>query len=118
MRENARGAAIVTGAARGIGRATAQELARRGHPVAVADRDAAGAEQAAAELRAAGFPALAVTMDVSQRESVERMVASVLAEHGAVEVLVNNAGIAGRTAPLAEVTDADWDEMMAIDLKS
>ena len=110
--------AIVTGAARGIGRATARELARQGARVVIADLDAGAAEAAAAGLREAGHTVLAVEADVSRRESVEGMVRTVLAEWGRIDILVNNAGIAGRTAPLLEVTDEDWETMMAVDLQS
>jgi len=118
MADNEKGAAIVTGGARGIGKATAKALADAGFPVVIADRDTAAAEATAAEFRAAGLAALAVTVDVADRGSVEAMVASSVAEYGSVAVLVNNAGIAGRAVPLTQVTDADWDQMMAIDLKS
>jgi 2-dehydro-3-deoxy-L-rhamnonate dehydrogenase (NAD+) len=110
--------AIITGAARGIGRATAWELVGHGMAAVIADRDQALAEQVAAELRRAGHSALAVGVDVSQRQSVGEMAVKVLAAMGRIDVLVNNAGIAGRSAPIQEVTDEDWDEMMAIDLKS
>ena len=110
--------AIVTGAARGIGRATAERLARAGMAVAVADLDFPLAEQVASDLRAAGRKAVAVQADVSLRASVEAMVGRAVQEWGRLDVLVNNAGIAGRAAPLTEVTDEDWDTMMAVDLKS
>jgi NAD(P)-dependent dehydrogenase (short-subunit alcohol dehydrogenase family) len=110
--------AIVTGAARGIGRATAWELARAGITVAVADLDAATAERAAAELREGGHPAQAVAVDVSDRASVTAMVERVSREMGPVRYLVNNAGIAGKSAPILDQSDDDWERMMAIDLKS
>lgn len=109
---------IVTGAARGIGRATALHFARLGAPVVVADRDRTAGEAVTAELRTAGHRALYAQVDVSDRESVGAMVDAVLKEHSRIDVLVNNAGIAGRAAPILEVTDRDWDEVMAIDLKS
>jgi 3-oxoacyl-[acyl-carrier protein] reductase len=118
MTEDDTRVAIITGAARGIGRATAWELARQGMTAVIADLDRSGAEGVAAEMRAAGHAALAVEADVSRRASVEAMVARVLSEYGRIDVLVNNAGIAGRTAPLLEVTDEDWDRMMDVDLKS
>jgi NAD(P)-dependent dehydrogenase (short-subunit alcohol dehydrogenase family) len=110
--------AIITGSARGIGRATAWDLAERGMTPVIADRDRERAEHVASELRTAGHNALAVEVDVSQRRSVSEMVGAVLAAFDRIDVLVNNAGIAGRTASLLEVTDQDWDEMMAVDLKS
>jgi len=110
--------AIVTGAARGIGFATAEELARQGYAALIADLDAAQAERAAADLKNKGLRASAVQVDVADRASVEGMVEQVLAQFGRIDVLVNNAGIAGRAAPLTEVTEDDWDTMMAVDLKS
>jgi 3-oxoacyl-[acyl-carrier protein] reductase len=118
MAEQQKGAAIVTGAARGIGRAIAETLAAAGNAVVIADRDAAAAEQTASELRGAGHRALAVQVDVADRASVTAMVAASIAEFGQVDVLVNNAGIAGKAAPIAEQSDEDWDLMMAVDLKS
>jgi 2-dehydro-3-deoxy-L-rhamnonate dehydrogenase (NAD+) len=109
---------IVTGAARGIGRATAEELARQGYAVVIADIDEPAAVAAAAALRDGGRRALAIRTDVADRGSVEQMIAASLQEFGRLDVLVNNAGIAGRATPLTEVTDEDWDRMMAIDLKS
>lgn len=110
--------AIVTGAAQGIGRATAWEMARQGWAVAIADLDLSGAETVAAELRSASYPVRAVAVDVSRKESVAQMVQQVLGLGSAIDVLINNAGIAGRAAPLLEVTEEDWDTMMAVDLKS
>jgi 2-dehydro-3-deoxy-L-rhamnonate dehydrogenase (NAD+) len=110
--------AIVTGAAQGIGRATAWEMARQGWAVAIADLDFSLAESVADELRAGAYPVHALAVDVSRRESVAGMLQEVLQIGGMIEVLVNNAGIAGRAAPLLEVTEEDWDTMMAVDLKS
>jgi 3-oxoacyl-[acyl-carrier protein] reductase len=110
--------AIVTGAARGIGLATARRLAEDVMAVIIADRDLPLAERVAEKLRSAGYSALAVGVDVSQRKSVGDMAAVVRSSFGRIDVLVNNAGIAGRSAPLLEVTDQDWEEMMAVDLKS
>jgi 3-oxoacyl-[acyl-carrier protein] reductase len=108
----------VTGAAKGIGKAVARNQARLGDRVVIADLDQTGAEAAAAELRAEGYTALAVTVNVANRESVAAMVEATLKEYGRLDVLVNNAGIAGKAAPLTEQTDKDWDDMMDIDLRS
>ncbi len=110
--------AIVTGGARGIGLATAWELARQGSAIVVADLDKANAEKACTDLRQAGHRALPLHVDVAQRESIKLAVNATLKEFNRIDVLINNAGIAGRIAPIAEVTDQDWDEVMAINLKS
>lgn len=110
--------AVITGGARGIGYATADVLARDGHAVVIADIDPGAGEDAAERLRAAGRSALSVPTDVADRASVEAMVRTLLERLGRIDVLVNNAGIAGRVAPLHEVTEQEWDTLIAIDLKS
>ncbi len=110
--------AVVTGAARGIGHAAAARLAREGAQTFLADRDLAAAQEAAAALQSAGHAAQAIAIDVASRASVAAAFATIAAAHGRIDILVNNAGIAGRSAPLEEITDDDWDAMMAIDLKS
>jgi len=118
MSEPAERVAIVTGAAQGIGRATAEAFVAEGAAVVVADLNQDLAAEAAAELGRAGGRALAVGVDVARRASIAAMVEAALGRFGRVDVLVNNAGIAGRAAPLAEQTDEDWELMMAVDLKS
>ena len=110
--------AIVTGAARGIGLAAAGRLAREGAVVAAVDLDEATVRREVATLAAEGLRISADRCDVGDRASVEACVRSVEAAQGRVDILVNNAGIAGRAAPLEEVTDRDWDDMMRIDLRS
>ena len=108
-------AAVVTGGARGIGRAVAEAFLRSGARVAVADRDRAAAEQAAKDLAGAEGSAFAVQMDVTSRPSVETAAARIGVALGPVDVLVNNAGIV-RNAPALEVTDEDWRAVLDVNL--
>jgi glucose 1-dehydrogenase/3-oxoacyl-[acyl-carrier protein] reductase len=107
--------ALVTGAARGIGRAIAVELARCGADVAVNDRSAAGAA-VAEEIAASGRRALWAPADVSDAGQVERMVDRVAGELGAPSLLVNNAGIE-TIVPFLELTERQFDEVIAVNLK-
>jgi NAD(P)-dependent dehydrogenase (short-subunit alcohol dehydrogenase family) len=110
--------AIVTGAGQGIGLAVAWELARQGASIAVTDLNRSLAEEAAKDLNLKGHSARAFVVDVSEAESVRQMVEAVGRELGTVSILVNNAGIAGRAAPLQELSEEEWDHLMAVDLKS
>jgi 3-oxoacyl-[acyl-carrier protein] reductase len=105
--------AIVTGAATGIGRAIATRLAAAGATVAVVDMNLEEARQAAAELPNNSF---AVEADVAQADSVRSAVEHVLQQTRQIDVLVNNAGIAGTAAYLWEQTDEDWQRNIAINL--
>jgi len=104
--------AVVTGAATGIGEAIARRLASAGAIVAVTDLDREGAERVTASLEC-GF---VVEADVAQAESIRSAVRLVLERTGRIDVLVNNAGIAGRAAPIWEQTDEDWDRNLAVNL--
>jgi 3-oxoacyl-[acyl-carrier protein] reductase len=109
--------AIVTGAAQGIGAAIAQRLAAEGAAVAVADLTAErGAETVQAIVKDGGR-AVAYGADVSQTADVEALVAAVVAEFGAVQILVNNAGIT-RDNLLFKMTDEDWDAVINVNLRS
>jgi 3-oxoacyl-[acyl-carrier protein] reductase len=108
--------AIVTGAARGIGAATAVRLAQDGFAVAVLDLDEAAAKGTVEAIEAAGGRALAVGADVSDAEQVETAVNRVAAELGAPTVLVNNAGVL-RDNMLFKMSDSDWDIVMNVHLR-
>lgn len=109
--------ALVTGAARGIGLATARTLCERGMRVAINDRDAAEAEQAAAALRAAGFHAFAVPADVTRAAEVAGMVARAEEELGPLWLLVNNAGTFHGGAAV-DLSEEAWDQEFAVDAKA
>ncbi len=108
--------AVVTGAARGIGAATAERLARDGFAVAVLDLDEAACEVVAARIRDSGGQSLGVGVDVSDAAAVAVGVARVADELGPPVVLVNNAGII-RDNLLFKMTEQDWDAVMGVHLK-
>jgi len=109
--------AIVTGAGRGIGRATALELARLGADIVVAEIDRAGAERTAAEVKALGRRASVVATDVTSRKDLAAMAEGARTEFGRIDVLVNNAGIYRAAAPL-DVTEEHWDAVMTVNAKA
>jgi len=110
--------AIVTGAGspRGIGRAIAMTLAKKGADVVVGDLDLAGAEKVAEEIKAMKHSAIAVRVDVTKQQEVAELVRTVLDRFGRIDILVNNAGI---TQPIkvADMTETDWDRILAVNLK-
>ena len=108
--------AIVTGAARGIGAATAVRLAADGFAVAVIDLDEATTKDTVQEIEAAGGRALGVGADVSDAGQVQAAVDRVAAELGPPVVLVNNAGVT-RDNMLFKMTEADWDLVMDVHLR-
>ena len=110
--------AIVTGASRGLGKATALELARLGAKVALVARKKPRLEAVAEAITAAGGRALVFACDVSQPQEVKEMVAEVQSTLGEVDFLVNNAGIQGTIAWVVDYDPDEWDRIMAINLKS
>jgi 3-oxoacyl-[acyl-carrier protein] reductase len=107
--------ALVTGAARGIGLAIATRLAADGARVALLDQDADAVETAA---RGIGRGALALAGDVTRAKDVDGAVARVESAWGRLDVLVNNAGITGRSFPIWELSDEDWQRVIDVDLTS
>jgi len=105
--------ALVTGAARGIGLAIATRLAADGLRVALLDLDKTTVEAAAAGI---GAGALALAADVTRAAEVEAAIARLEREWGRLDVLVNNAGITGRSFPIWELTDEDWQRVIDVDL--
>jgi 3-oxoacyl-[acyl-carrier protein] reductase len=108
--------AIVTGAARGIGAATARRLAHDGHAVAVVDLEEASCKQTVEDIAADGGTAIAVGADVSSAEQVEAAVTAVAERLGPPTVLVNNAGIT-RDNLLFKMTEQDWDSVLGVHLR-
>jgi 3-oxoacyl-[acyl-carrier protein] reductase len=106
---------IVTGASRGIGRAIATALAAEGAHVVLAARDAARLAEGVGEIQARGGRAEALALDVTERGSVESAVARVLAAHGRIDHLVNNAGVT-RDNLLLRMKDEEWQQVLATNL--
>ena len=111
--------AVVTGSARGIGKAIALKLAEAGADIVINDIEPAAEamEETAGEVRALGRQALTVPADVSSAEDVNRLIDTTVKECGKIDILVNNAGIT-RDQLVMRMTDEEWDSVLAIDLKS
>ncbi len=108
--------ALVTGAAQGIGRSIALLLARNGADIVVSDVNLEKAEETSREIEAMGSKAMAIKVDVSHWEEVEKMVDSILEKFGKIDILINNAGIT-RDKLILRMTEEDWDAVLNVNLK-
>lgn len=108
--------AIVTGGALGIGFGIASRLAQAGASVVIADLKSAEAEQAAKKLTDQGFKSKALIVDISVEEDVAKMIDETVASFGAINILVNNAGIYPNQ-PLAKMTTAEFEKVISVNLK-
>jgi NAD(P)-dependent dehydrogenase (short-subunit alcohol dehydrogenase family) len=107
---------IVTGGGRGLGRDIALAFAREGARVVICGTNEQALASVATELREAGHQPLFIVADVSDEKAVAHLIKATLAEFGQIDVLVNNAGIAGPTAKVTEVAREDWERTLAINL--
>lgn len=111
-------AAIVTGAARGLGEATARRFAAEGAGVLVVDINGEGAEMVASAIRAEGGAASAVAADLTSAAEASEMTQAAVDAFGSLDVLVNNAATFGSTVNVLEISEEDWDETMRVNLKA
>ncbi len=109
--------ALITGGAAGIGRATALAFAREGARAVVADINAREGEETVRLIRDGGGEAIFVRADVSQSADWQRLIGETVREYGRLDVLFNNAGIEGASAPTADYSEEDFDRVLAVNLK-
>jgi len=110
--------ALVTGASRGIGAAIARRLAERGADVVLAARTASAIDALADDLGKLGVRALAIAADMADRDSLDALMTGVAAHSGGLDILVNNAGVLPRARPAREVSWADWDATLSLNLSA
>ena len=109
--------ALITGAANGIGRATALAFASHNAKVVAVDRDAAGAERTAGTIKQQGGEAFAVAADVTKSADVQAYVKAALDKYGAIDCFFNNAGIEGKLAATAEYDEEVFDQVISVNVK-
>jgi len=109
--------AFITGGGVGIGKAISLMFAREGADISLAARSTNQMEEVACEIRTIGQKALVNAMDITSVEQVDRAVKETLKEFGRIDILVNNSGIAGPTAPVYEITPEQWDETFNVNLR-
>lgn len=110
--------AVVTAGGQGLGEAISKTLAREGARVAVADRNVAQASRVVDEIAAAGGSAMVIEVDATSAVSVARLVDAVLKQWGVIDILVNGAGGFTRFAPITDISEDEWDQVIALNLKS
>ena len=108
--------AIITGAARGIGRAIALSVARQGAIPVIVDIDETHAKEVAEEVQRLGISAISLNTDISRVSEVEEMTNQVMQHFGRIDILVNNAAVF-ETTPVDNVSEREWDRVMAVNLK-
>jgi 3-oxoacyl-[acyl-carrier protein] reductase len=109
--------ALVTGGGRGIGKAVALDYARAGAKLAICARTATEIEAAAKEIRSLGADCFAAPCDVSQEEPVAKLVEEVAKHFGRIDILINNAGVMTRPAPVADFEVKKWDYTIAVNVR-
>jgi len=109
--------AFITGGGVGIGKAISLMFAREGADISLAARSTIQMEEVAHEIRTIRRKALVNTMDITSVEQVDRAIKETLKEFGRIDILVNNSGIAGPTAPVYEITPEQWDETFNVNLR-
>jgi NAD(P)-dependent dehydrogenase (short-subunit alcohol dehydrogenase family) len=110
--------AVVTGSSRGIGRASAEAMARLGAKLVISSRKAEACEAVAAEIRRSGGEAAVIPCNVARKPEVEALVAATLRTYGRIDILVCNAAVNPVYGPLAELTDEAFDKVMGTNVKS
>ena len=108
--------AVVTGAAQGLGRAMAEELAKRGASVIIADCQQEMSDDAAETFRQQGYDVSAESLDVAVSADVDRFFSHVRATYGRLDILVNNAGVGQQVGPTVELTDEEWQRVLCVTL--
>lgn len=116
MRELEQKVAVVTGSARGIGKAIAIRLAQAGCSLAISDIDSVGAQQTAQEIAALGVSTLAVPADISKKDQADHLIQSAVSTFSRIDILVNNAGIT-RDNLVMRMEELEWDSVIAVNLK-